>query len=147
MCYVLSKERSLTWAWWEWGLSSRCQQGCVLFWRPSGRIGFLALGAFRAATFLGSWPHPPSSKPPSDHSCLVASPWTTAGKASPLLRIPVHTWIIQDNLPISRLLTFITSAKSLLPWTFSQVLRLGGECLWRSLFHLSQDDRGTYHSS
>lgn len=135
-----------------WGLSSRCQQGCILFWRPSGRIGFLAFGVSRGCHI--PWLLASSSifkasgaASPSDHSSLVTSPWTTAGKASPLLRIHVHTWIIQNNLPVSRFFTFITSAKSLLPWTSSQVLRLGGECLWRSLFRLPQDDRGTYHSS
>ena len=119
------------------GLKSRCQQDCVSFWGLQGRTLFPTLPSSR------SWPpslargsRPPSSKPvilcPRGPSSIVTPPshWRSASKDS--CDYIVLTQIIQHNLPLSRFMTLITSAKPLLPCkvTCSQVL---GTRTWTSL--------------
>lgn len=57
----------------------------------------------------------------------------SAGESSPLLRIHVPTWMIQDNLPIPRFLTLTTSAKPLLPRSQGNLFTGSGIRGWTSL--------------
>ena len=91
------------------GLTSRCQQHYIPFWRLQRNVCFLALSSFqRLPTFFGSWPCLPSSKPATVH-CSVPFFHSFSQTDFPFLP-PIllfkhacdyngPTWIIQDPLP------------------------------------------------
>lgn len=87
--------------------------------QPSGDHVINRVALLRSLALLGSWP-PSSSNPAmtvlsSGASSQAFYSWERFSTSGDSCDQIAPTWIIQNNLPMSRSVTLIASAKSLLP--------------------------------